>query len=132
MIVRTLEEIQGTDRDVRGSAWQSRRLIVRSDGMGCSLSDTLIAAGTEQRMQYKHHFETNYCISGEGEVEDLATGQVFPIRPGMVYALDKHDAHVVRARTELRFVCVFYPALTGTETHRADGSYAPAEEAPGS
>jgi len=80
------------------------------------------------RLHYKHHLETNYCISGEGEVEDLATGQVFPIRPGAVYALDKHDAHVVRARTDLRFVCVFTPALTGTETHQPDGSYAPAQE----
>jgi L-ectoine synthase len=44
-----------------------------------------------------------------------------------VYALDKHDAHIVRARTELRFVCVFTPALTGTETHQPDGSYAPAQ-----
>ena len=129
MIVRTLDDILGTDRDVRGQGWQSRRLILRGDAMGCSLSDTLIAAGSEQRMQYKHHLETNYCISGEGEVEDLATGTVFPIRPGMVYALDKHDAHVVRAKTELRFVCVFTPPLTGTERHQADGSYAPADGA---
>jgi L-ectoine synthase len=128
MIVRTLDEIVGTERDVRGPGWQSRRLILRGDGMGCSLSDTVIAAGNEQRMEYKHHFETNYCISGEGEVEDLATGRKFPIRPGMVYALDKHDAHVVRAKTELRFVCVFYPALAGSEKHQPDGSYAPAND----
>ncbi|HTC10596.1 MAG TPA: ectoine synthase [Acetobacteraceae bacterium] len=128
MIVRTLDGILGTNRDVRGPGWQSRRLILAADAMGCSVSDTIVAAGTEQRLHYKHHLETNYCISGEGEVEDLATGQVFPIRPGAVYALDKHDAHVVRARTDLRFVCVFTPALTGTETHQPDGSYAPAQE----
>lgn len=127
MIVRTLDDIRGTERDVSGPGWQSRRLIVRADGMGCSLSDTIVAAGSEQRLHYKHHLETNYCIGGEGEVEDLATGQVFSIRPGTVYALDKNDAHVVRAtKGELRLVCVFYPALTGTETHQADGSYAPA------
>ncbi len=127
MIVRTLEDIRDTEHDVSGLSWHSRRLIVRADGMGCSLSDTIVAAGTEQRLHYKHHLETNYCISGEGEVEDLITGQVYPIRPGTVYALDKHDAHVVRAKTELRFVCVFHPALAGTETHQADGSYAPME-----
>jgi len=128
MIVRHLEDILGTERDVRGPGWQSRRLILRPDAMGCSLSDTVIAAGSEQRMQYKHHLETNYCISGSGEVEDLATGPVFPIRPGMVYALDQHDAHVVRAKTEMRFVCVFTPALTGTESHQPDGSYAASVE----
>ena len=128
MIVRTLNDILGTNRDVRGPGWQSRRLILAADAMGCSVSDTIVAAGTEQRLHYKHHLETNYCISGEGEVEDLATGQVFPIRPGTVYALDRHDAHVVRARTDLRFVCVFTPPLTGTETHQPDGSYAPVRE----
>jgi L-ectoine synthase len=127
MIVRTLDDIRGTDRDVSGPGWHSRRLVVRADGMGCSLSDTIVAAGTEQRLHYKHHLETNYCISGEGEVEDLATGQVFPIRAGTVYALDKNDPHVVRAKSELRLVYVFYPALAGTETHRPDGSYAPAD-----
>lgn len=127
MIVRTLTEILGTNRDVRGPGWQSRRVILASDAMGCSVSDTIVEAGSEQRLHYKHHLETNYCISGEGEVEDLATGRVYPIGPGTVYALDKHDAHVVRAKTDLRFVCVFTPALTGTETHRPDGSYAPAE-----
>jgi L-ectoine synthase len=34
---------------------------------------------------------------------------------------------MVRAKTELRFVCVFTPALAGNETHQADGSYAPAD-----
>lgn len=127
MILRTLEDIRDTEHDVSGPGWHSRRLIVRADGMGCSLSDTIVAAGTEQRLHYKHHLETNYCISGEGEVEDLTTGQVHPIRPGTVYALDKHDAHIVRAKTELRLVCVFHPALAGTETHQPDGSYAPTE-----
>ena len=76
--------------------------------MGCSLSDTVVAAGTELRLHYRHHLETNYCIGGEGEVEDLATGQVFPIRSGTVYALDKNDAHVVRAtKGELRLVWYF-------------------------
>ena len=47
---------------------------------------------------------------------------------GMVYALDKNDAHILRAtRGDLKLVCVFFPALTGSETHCPDGSYAPAE-----
>ena len=126
MIVRTLDDILDTARDVRGPTWASRRLILAADGMGCSLSDTIVRAGAEQRMQYKHHFETNYIIAGEGEVEDLTTGEKFPLRPGTVYALDKHDAHIVRATTDLRIVCVFTPPLTGTERHQPDGSYAPA------
>jgi L-ectoine synthase len=129
MIVRTLEDINGTERDVSGPGWRSRRLILRSDGMGASVHDTTVKEGSEQRLQYKHHFETNYCVGGEGEVVDVATGKTYPIRPGTVYALDKHDAHILRAtKGDLKLVCVFTPPLTGTETHRPDGSYAPADE----
>jgi L-ectoine synthase len=125
MIVRSLQEIIGTERDVAGHGWRSRRLILKRDGMGCSMSDTVVAEGTELRMQYKNHFETNYCIAGEGEVEEVATGKVHKLGPGTVYALDRHDAHVVRAlKGDLRFVCVFHPALSGDENHDADGGYA--------
>ncbi len=129
MIVRTLDEILDGPRHVRGDGWQSRRILLRSDGMGFSLHDTVVAEGTEQRLEYKHHLEANYCISGEGEVVDLQTGITYPLRPGTLYALDKNDAHIVRAtRGELRVVCVFNPPLSGDETHRADGSYPPADE----
>lgn len=129
MIVRTLADIEGTARDVKGMGWQSRRLILKQDGMGCSLHDTLVREGAELHLHYKNHFETNYCIGGEGEVVEVATGKVFPVRPGTVYALDKNDAHILRAtRGDLHLVCAFFPPLTGTETHRADGSYAPAED----
>jgi L-ectoine synthase len=47
---------------------------------------------------------------------------------GTVYVIDKNDKHVLRAtRGDLKLVCVFFPALTGSETHRPDGSYAPAD-----
>jgi len=129
MIVRTLEEILDGPRHVRGEGWQSRRILLRSDGMGFSLHDTVVAEGTEQRLEYKHHLEANYCISGEGEVVDLQTGIAYPLRPGTLYALDKNDAHIIRAtRGDLRVVCVFNPPLTGDETHGADGSYAAASE----
>jgi L-ectoine synthase len=129
MIVRNLEEILGTERDVSGPGWLSRRLILRNDAMGCSVHDTTVKEGAELRLHYKNHLETNYCISGEGEVEEVATGRVFAIRPGTVYALDKNDAHILRVkRGDLRLVCVFTPALTGTERHGPDGSYAPSED----
>ncbi|MBS0561562.1 MAG: ectoine synthase [Proteobacteria bacterium] len=129
MIVRSLQDIVGTDRDVRGPGWKSRRIILKRDGVGCSVHDTVVTEGTEMRMQYKHHFETNYCIEGEGEVEEIATGKIHKLSPGTVYALDKHDAHIVRAlKGDLRVVCVFYPALSGNETHDADGSYLPSED----
>jgi L-ectoine synthase len=61
-------------------------------------------------------------------VVDVATGKTYPLKPGTLYALDKHDRHIVRAlKGDLRLVCIFCPAPTGRETHRSDGSYAPDE-----
>jgi L-ectoine synthase len=129
MIVRTLENIIGSPSHVKGDVWESRRLLLAGDMMGFSLSDTLIKEGSEQRLHYKHHFEANYCIAGRGEVVDVKTGATFPIVPGTLYALDKHDEHILRATSgDLRLVCIFNPPLTGQEKHRDDGSYAPPEK----
>src|SRR3546814_19752145 len=117
MIVRTLEEICGTDKDVEAENWTSRRFLLKRDGMGFSLHDTVIKPGTETYIWYANHLEAVYCIAGEGEVEVIETGEVFAIRPGTVYALSGHDKHFIRATTEMRMVSVFTPPTTGTGTH---------------
>jgi L-ectoine synthase len=130
MIVRDLRDVSGSERETAGATWVSRRLLLAGDGMGFSLHDTLLHAGTATQMQYLHHLEAVYCIEGEGEIEELDTGRVHPIRPGIVYALDRHDHHVLRARTQLRMVCVFNPPVTGREVHDERGAYpAPVAEA---
>jgi L-ectoine synthase len=127
MIIRTLDDIAGTERDVSGDGWRSRRILTAADGMDHSLHWTQVAAGGELHLWYKHHAEANLCIAGTGEVVNLATGETHAIEPGTLYALDQHDRHILRATTDLTLVCVFTPALTGRETHDADGSYLPAE-----
>lgn len=128
MIVRELAKVHDTERDVAGETWRSRRLLVASDGMGFSLHDTIMHAGTTTTMHYKHHLEAVYCIEGQGELEDLATGKVYALRPGIVYALDQHDQHVLRAETRMRMVCVFNPPIRGDEVHGPDGAYPAAAE----
>ena len=123
MIVRNLDDVVGTDRDVEGEGWRSRRLLLRRDQLGFSLHDTTVAAGTELNLQYKHHLEACYCLEGEAELVDLASGERHTIAPGTMYALDEHDRHTLTIRHELRLVCVFNPALTGGEVHDADGSF---------
>ena len=115
MIVRTLDEIRGTARDVLWGNGQSRRFLLERDGMGFTLTETVVEAGTESLMQYRNHLEACYCIQGEGEV--VADGKVHPIRPGTMYAPDRHDEHRLRAKTTMRLVCVFLPALNGQEAH---------------
>jgi L-ectoine synthase len=127
MLVRRLEDLLGTDREVRAKTWTSRRLLLRDDGFGYSLHDTVMHAGTETPMWYRHHIEAVYCLEGEGELVDRDAGTSEALRPGTLYVLDRHDRHPVRARTDLRMICVFTPACTGAEVHDASGAYPPAE-----
>jgi L-ectoine synthase len=123
MIVRSVDEIAATARDVSWGNGQSRRLLLKSDGMGFAVAETLVLAGTESLLEYKNHLEACYCISGDGEVEDMA-GNRHTIKPGVIYALDKHDKHYLRARNDMRLISVFNPPIEGQERHslKDDGS----------
>lgn len=123
MKVRALEDVVGSNREVDGGNWISRRLLVAEDHMGYSVNDTVIRAGTETKMWYKHHLESVYCIEGEGEVMTVSDQRTWPIRKNTLYALDQHDEHVLRAFTDMRMICVFNPPLQGREKHDADGTY---------
>ena len=128
MIVRDLNEAKNTERKVQSDGWDSVRLLLAGDNMGFSFHITTIYADTELHFHYKNHFESVYCVAGEGSIEDLATGEVHEIRPGVMYALNNNDKHILRGKTEMTMACVFNPPVTGNEVHRADGSYATAEE----
>lgn len=123
MIVRDLQHASTTDRRVDSEGWSSVRLLLKDDAMGFSFHITTIHAGAALEMCYKNHLESVYCISGEGSIEDLASGEVHDIRPGVLYALDRHDRHVLRARSEMTMACVFNPPVTGREVHGPDGAY---------
>ncbi|TXL61596.1 ectoine synthase [Cerasibacillus terrae] len=123
MIVRSLENIVGTEEETTGETWTSRRFLSKKDNVGFSVNDTIIKAGTESYFWYKNHIEAVYCIEGEGEIEKVETGEVFPIKAGTIYVLDEHDKHYLRAKTQMRMVCVFNPPLVGKETHDENGVY---------
>lgn len=123
MIVRSLADIEDTERDVGAQTWRSRRLVLAREKVGFSLHDTVIQGGTETSMWYAHHVEAVYCIEGEGEVVNDENGEAYDVSPGTVYLLDGHEHHTVRARTDLRLVCVFNPPVTGREVHDENGVY---------
>lgn len=123
MIVKYKEDMVGGPNHRQVATGSSLRFLTRADGVGFTLTDTNLHPGSEAILHYKNHIEANYIIEGEGELEDLATGKVYAVRPGMMYTLDKHDRHRLKAKTALRIICVFTPALVGTEIHDKDGSY---------
>ncbi len=128
MIVRTLEEIIGTEREVHAENgnWVSRRFVLNDDAAGFSFHETIIKAGTETHIWYKHHIEAVYCVAGDGEIEDLKTGEIHPIKDGTLYLLNDNDEHLLRGGSEdMRLICSFNPPIIGREMHDEDGAYLP-------
>jgi L-ectoine synthase len=126
MIIRTVKDLENSKREVHApnGNWISRRLLLNDDKMGFSFHETVIFKGTQTRIQYKNHLEAVFCVDGEGEVETIPDGTVYPVKPGTLYALNEHDHHYLRATTsDLRLLCVFNPPLWGDEVHDTDGSY---------
>ena len=124
MIVRTLKDAENSDRRVVTKTWESTRMLLKEDNMGFSFHITTIYANTETHNWYQNHLESVYCMSGNGEIETLADGKVYPIEAGTLYILDKHDEHVLRGGSEdMKMACVFNPPLKGKEVHDENGVY---------
>ena len=107
MIVCTLAECEQSNRKIKTDTWDSTRMLLKDDKMGFSFHITTLYAGGENHFHYKNHYESVYVVSGEGTIEDKATGEVHDLRPGVMYVLDKHDRHIVRPKTEMSVACVF-------------------------
>lgn len=129
MLVRRLNEASRGERRIVSQGWESTRLLLENDKVGFSFHITTIYRDAELHLHYKNHFEAVYCISGRGEIEDLAKGEVHPIEPGTLYVLDQHDKHILRGHEEMILACVFNPPLHGKEVHGPDGAYALEAEA---
>lgn len=124
MIVRTLKDAENSDRRVVTKTWESTRMLLKEDNIGFSFHITTIYANTETHIWYQNHLESVYCISGNGEIETLADGKVYPIEAGTLYILDQHDEHVLRGGSEdMKMACVFNPPLKGKEVHDENGVY---------
>ena len=127
MIVRHLKDAQRSERRVlcpKGN-WESTRLLLRDDNMGFSFHITTIYAGKTCHLHYINHLEAVYCLRGTGQVTTTDDGQTWRIEPGVIYALDQHDRHILQADpdVDLEFACVFNPPVTGQEVHNAQGAY---------
>ncbi|AOS61238.1 ectoine synthase [Actinoalloteichus hymeniacidonis] len=123
MIVRSLGEIEETDRDIKTPNWRSKRIVLAKEGVGFSVHETTIYAGTVNDFWYANHVEAVFVTEGHGELTDKETGEVYKLAPGTLYLLDGNERHQVRAETEIKTVCVFNPPVTGAEVHDENGVY---------
>jgi L-ectoine synthase len=103
--------------------FSSKRMLLKKDNMGFTMTRTALNPRGWQTWHYKNHLESCYCISGKALLKDEKTGAVYDILPGVLYALDKNDKHSFKALKRTVLICVFNPALEGTEVHEKDGSY---------
>lgn len=123
MLIRKLDAIRASEKNIVTNQWESARVLLKDDGMGFSFHITTLYAGEELHMHYKNHLESVFVISGEGTIEDLGTGEMHELAPGTLYALNAHDKHIVRPRTDIVTACVFNPPVTGREVHDETGAY---------
>lgn len=120
MIMRSSENTQSVD-------WgngTSRRLLVEKDNLGFTVAHTVVRAGTVSKLQYRNHLEACYCIAGSGAVESIDGTTRIDLSPGVLYALDQNDPHLLIAsdHEDLELVSVFNPPLRGDERHNLDES----------
>ncbi|BBX09674.1 ectoine synthase [Mycolicibacterium aichiense] len=127
MIVRTTDEITGTDRDVAAKEWRSKRIILAGDGVGFSFHETTINSDSVSEFHYRHHVEAVWVVEGSGTLTNHETGEEYPLTPGTMYLLNGHERHRVTCTEQMRMMCVFNPPVTGTEVHDETGTYPPAE-----
>lgn len=123
MYVVDRDDLNNTDQDVQSETWRSRRMVLGKAGVGFSLHDTVIYAGTTSTFHYQNHIEAVYCVQGKGTLTNEETGEVHELHDGTMYLLDGHEKHTVRAEEELRMACVFNPPVAGRETHDEKGVY---------
>jgi L-ectoine synthase len=123
MIVRTLEEITDTERDIKTPHWRSKRIVLAGDGVGFSVHETVLDAGSVNDFWYANHIEAVFITEGEGELYDKNNDVTYKLAPGSIYVLNGNERHQLRPRTQMRTVCVFNPPVTGREVHDENGVY---------
>ncbi|AOS62258.1 ectoine synthase [Actinoalloteichus hymeniacidonis] len=123
MIVRSVVDIEDGDRDVKTPNWRSKRIVLAKEGVGFSVHETTLYAGTVNDFWYANHVEAVFVVEGEGELLNKETGEVHALSPGTLYLLDGNERHQLRPTTLMRTVCVFNPPVTGAEVHDENGVY---------
>lgn len=119
MKTKNLAEVQG----VKFTGGTSFRVVLKNDGVGFAMMQTVIDKGGPYLWHYKNHQEACMCIAGNGQVKDLTTGEVHQISSGVTYIVDAHQPHEFTAFTQVVLVSVFNPPLRGDESHDKEGNY---------
>ena len=94
-IVR-VQDIIGTEREVTGPGWTSRRMLLKKDVMGFSFHETIIPAGAVLNLWYKHHLEAVYCVAGNGKILDNGEVRALDVKVGDIVMFGKFSGSEVK------------------------------------
>ena len=128
MLIRSFKAVEEAGQVISISHGKSTavRVLLKSDGLGFSLSEARCGAGNASKLWYKNHWEANYVRAGRGSLVNRRSGQSWELYPGMLYCVGPTDQHsVVNTNDPLRIVSIFNPPIEGKETHDQDGAYPP-------
>jgi L-ectoine synthase len=114
VIVKRREEVGAIDWG-NGTSY---RFLLESDGMGFTLCHTVVRAGSKSQIQYRRHLEACYCIAGHGSVMTGDGAVTHDVRPGVMYALNVHDAHFLVANPEADLELVSVWTATNSRSTR--------------
>src|ERR1700712_4224554 len=101
MIVRTLDEITDTDRDVEAEnkQWRSKRIVLAKDGVGFSVHETVLQPGTINDFWYANHIEAVFVTEGEGELYDKDNDITYRLGARAPYRVMGNEHHPLRPPT---------------------------------
>lgn len=133
MLIRSYEEAEASGRVISISHGMSTavRVLLKSDGLGFSLSEARCGANNQSKLWYKNHWEANYIRAGKGMLINRCSGETWELCPGVLYCVGPADQHSVSNTDDpLRIVSIFNPPIEGSESHDEDGAYPPTGEIP--
>jgi L-ectoine synthase len=126
MFARTAKDLEAASRVkvLPDSIIRSERYINAADGMGFSYHLNSAGANAIAHLWYKHHWEANFVIVGQGKLTDKAEGETWSLEPGALYVVGQNDPHILEVTEGMHIASIFCPALKGDEKHDEDGAYA--------
>ena len=133
MLLKSFQEVEASGQVVAISHGNSTavRVLLKSDGLGFSLSEARCGANRSSNLWYKNHWEANYVRAGKGVITDRTSGESWQASPGMLYCVGPNDKHTVANSSDpLRIISIFNPPIEGPETHDQDGAYPPTGDIP--
>ena len=68
-------------RDIKTPNWRSKRIVLAKEGVGFSVHETTLYAGTVNDFWYANHIEAVFIVEGEGELVDKETSTTYELRP---------------------------------------------------